>query len=162
MVPSVAINAISNFGFDSGVFSSLAVNPPGAVATKQIEDEDTEVNTKIELFEINHNEDSMKTKFIQLLKFMGPALMVSVGYVDPGNWETDIQGGSTFGYKLLYVLVFSNWLAILLQTLAARMGLVTGKNLAEVCTSTYHAHTNSKREIFIPTSSTFSCGCYAR
>lgn len=69
----------------------------------------------------------------EVLRYLGPAFLVSVGYMDPGNWGTDIQGGSDFGYKLLWVLLLSNLMAILLQTLSAKLGIVTGKTLAENC-----------------------------
>jgi len=73
----------------------------------------------------------------RLLAFVGPAYMVSVGYMDPGNWAADIAGGSQFGYTLLWVLVLSSALAALLQTLSARLGLVTGRNLAQACRDEY-------------------------
>jgi len=72
-----------------------------------------------------------------MLAFAGPAYLVSVGYMDPGNWATDLQGGAEFGYKLLWVLVMSNAMAILLQTLGARLGIVTGRDLAQACRETY-------------------------
>ena len=62
----------------------------------------------------------------RLFSFLGPAYLVSVGYMDPGNWATDLEGGSRFGYALLWVLVMSNLMALLLQTLAARLGVITG------------------------------------
>jgi manganese transport protein len=73
----------------------------------------------------------------RLLAFVGPAYMVSVGYVDPGNWATDIAGGSQFGYTLLWILVVSSAMAVLLQVLSARLGLVTGHNLAQACRDEY-------------------------
>lgn len=75
--------------------------------------------------------------FRKLLSFMGPAYLVSVGYMDPGNWATDIAGGSKFGYALLWVLVMSNLMALLLQSLTARLGLVRGLDLAQVSRATY-------------------------
>src|SRR5438270_5911391 len=60
----------------------------------------------------------------RLFAFFGPAYLVSVGYMDPGNWATDIEGGSRFGYELIWVLLLSNAAAVLLQTLAARLGIV--------------------------------------
>ncbi len=69
--------------------------------------------------------------------FAGPAYLVSVGYMDPGNWATDIEGGSRFGYDLLWVILMSNLMAVLLQTLAARLGIVTGKDLAQACRDEY-------------------------
>jgi manganese transport protein len=73
----------------------------------------------------------------RMFAFAGPAYIISVGYMDPGNWATDLQGGSQFGYRLLWVLVMSNAMAILLQTLGARLGIVTGRDLAQACRETY-------------------------
>ena len=72
-----------------------------------------------------------------MLAFSGPAYLVSVGYMDPGNWGTDLLGGSKFGYQLLWVLVMSNAMAILLQTLSARLGIVRGLDLAQACREAY-------------------------
>ena len=72
-----------------------------------------------------------------MFAFAGPAYLVSVGYMDPGNWATDIQGGSQFGYRLIWVLLMSNLMAVLLQTLSARLGLVTGRDLAQACHDDY-------------------------
>lgn len=71
--------------------------------------------------------------FRKAFPFMGPAFLVSVGYIDPGNWATNIEGGARFGYTLLWVLLLSNLMAILLQILAAKLGVATGKSLAENC-----------------------------
>ncbi len=73
----------------------------------------------------------------RLFAFAGPAYLVSVGYMDPGNWATDLEGGARFGYQLLWVLVMSNAMAILLQTLSARLGIVSGRDLAQACRETY-------------------------
>lgn len=73
----------------------------------------------------------------RLIAFSGPAYLVSVGYMDPGNWATDLAGGSAFGYRLIWVLLVSNLMAVLLQTLAARLGVVTGKDLAQACRDYY-------------------------
>ncbi|KAJ7548820.1 hypothetical protein O6H91_07G028500 [Diphasiastrum complanatum] len=75
--------------------------------------------------------------FSKYVSFLGPALLVSIGYMDPGNWATAIEGGSRFGYELIWTVVLSNLIAILLQSLAARLGLVTGKHLAQVCHDEY-------------------------
>jgi len=72
-----------------------------------------------------------------MFAFAGPAYLVSVGYMDPGNWATDLEGGARFGYQLLWVLVLSNLMAILLQTLSARLGIVTQRDLAQACRETY-------------------------
>ncbi len=72
-----------------------------------------------------------------MFAFAGPAYLVSVGYMDPGNWATDLEGGARFGYELLWVLVLSNLMAILLQTLSARLGIVTQRDLAQACRETY-------------------------
>ncbi len=71
--------------------------------------------------------------FRRFLAFVGPGYMVSVGYMDPGNWATDLQGGAQFGYTLLAVIMLSNLMAILLQALSARLGIATGRDLAQAC-----------------------------
>ncbi len=68
-----------------------------------------------------------------LLPFLGPAFIACVAYIDPGNFATNIQGGSAFGYNLLWVIFLANLMAMVLQTLSAKLGLATGKNLAEMC-----------------------------
>src|ERR1700690_509770 len=73
----------------------------------------------------------------RMLAFAGPAYLVSVGYMDPGNWATDLEGGARFGYGLLWVLVLSNLMAILLQTLSARLGIVSQRDLAQACRESY-------------------------
>ncbi|MDR5766977.1 MULTISPECIES: Nramp family divalent metal transporter [unclassified Caballeronia] len=73
----------------------------------------------------------------RFLAFAGPGYMISVGYMDPGNWATDIAGGSRFGYTLLAVILFSNLMAILLQALAVRLGVATGRDLAQACRDHY-------------------------
>jgi len=73
----------------------------------------------------------------RMFAFAGPAYLVSVGYMDPGNWATDLAGGAKFGYQLVWVLVMSNLMAILLQTLSARLGVVTGRDLAQACRDFY-------------------------
>lgn len=73
----------------------------------------------------------------RFMAFAGPGFLVSVGYMDPGNWGTDLAGGAKFGYSLLWVILMSNLMAMLLQTLCARLGLVTGKDLAQACRDYY-------------------------
>jgi manganese transport protein len=73
----------------------------------------------------------------KMLAFSGPGYLVAVGYMDPGNWATDLAGGSLFGYTLLSVIVLSNLMAILLQSLCARLGIVTGRDLAQACRDHY-------------------------
>jgi len=90
------------------------------------------------LEEVNASVNTNKGgKFRRLLAFLGPAYMISVGYMDPGNWATDIAGGSKFGYDLLWVLVMSNLIALLLQSHCARLGIVTGKDLAQASRENY-------------------------
>ena len=83
-----------------------------------------------------------------LLAFIGPAYLVSVGYMDPGNWATDIAGGSAFGYKLVWVLLMSNLMALLLQSLAARLGIVKGWDLAQASRQQYPQWTNISLYVF--------------
>src|ERR1700758_4263554 len=73
----------------------------------------------------------------RLLGFLGPGFLISVGYMDPGNWATDIAGGSRFGYTLLFVIMLSNLMAILLQSLALKLGVATERDLAQLCHESY-------------------------
>jgi len=84
------------------------------------------------LSEIHGSIDTKKRKgWRKIFSFLGPAYLVSVGYMDPGNWATDLQGGSKFGYSLIWVLLMSNLMALLLQGLSARLGIVRGRDLAQ-------------------------------
>src|SRR3954466_3137669 len=78
----------------------------------------------------------------RILAYLGPAYLVSVGYMDPGNWATDLEGGARFGYTLIWVLLMSNLMAVLLQTLSARLGVVTGHDLAQACRAEYSRRVN--------------------
>jgi manganese transport protein len=78
----------------------------------------------------------------KLWAFSGPGFLVAVGYMDPGNWATDIAGGSRFAYSLIFVLMLSNLMAVLLQTLAARLGIVTQRDLAQACRDYYSRRTS--------------------
>ena len=73
----------------------------------------------------------------RLLAFLGPGFLISVGYMDPGNWATDIAGGSRFGYTLLFVIMLSNLMAILLQSLSLKLGVATERDLAQLCHESY-------------------------
>ena len=83
-----------------------------------------------------------KTGWKKILAFLGPAYLVSVGYMDPGNWATDIAGGSQFGYSLLWVLLMSNIMALLLQSLCSRLGIVRGVDLAQASREEYPPFVN--------------------
>jgi manganese transport protein len=85
---------------------------------------------------------SYRNPLRRLFAFLGPAYLVSVGYMDPGNWATDLEGGARFGYALIWVLLMSNLMAVLLQTLAARLGVVTGHDLAQACRAEYSRPVN--------------------
>src|SRR5580704_3459957 len=78
-----------------------------------------------------------RSRWRRFLAFSGPAFLISVGYMDPGNWGTDLEAGSKYGYRLLWVLLLSNFMALLLQSLASRLGIVTGKDLAQTCRESY-------------------------
>ncbi len=80
---------------------------------------------------------SKKNWMARLLPFLGPAFIASVAYMDPGNFATNIQGGAQFGYMLLWVIVSSNLMAMLLQLLSAKLGIATGRNLAEMCRQSF-------------------------
>lgn len=91
------------------------------------------------LSEVHRSIDVPKTaSFLRkLFAFSGPAYLVAVGYMDPGNWATDLAGGSQFGYALLFVIALSSVIAMILQHLAAKVGIVTGRDLAQLCKETY-------------------------
>src|SRR5450631_48969 len=78
----------------------------------------------------------------KVLAFAGPGYLVAVGYMDPGNWATDLGGGSKFGYTLLSVIVISNFMAMLLQALSAKLGIATGRDLAQACREQYSRRTS--------------------
>ena len=73
----------------------------------------------------------------KMLAFAGPGYLVAVGYMDPGNWATDLAGGSKYGYTLLSVIMLSNLMAIVLQALALRLGIASGRDLAQACRDQY-------------------------
>ena len=89
------------------------------------------------LSEVHSSVNTDKKGWRKILAFFGPAYLVSVGYMDPGNWATDIAGGSEFGYKLIWVLLMSNLIAVLLQSLSARLGIVRGMDLAQASKNAY-------------------------
>ncbi len=95
----------------------------------------SEVNSSV-------NTTGLKNNWRKFFAFLGPAYMISVGYMDPGNWATDIEGGSKFGYSLIWVLVMSNIIALILQSHCARLGVVTGKDLAQASREYYPKFTN--------------------
>ena len=102
------------------------------------------LQTDTSLSEVNESVDiSTKAKgWRKILAFFGPAYLVSVGYMDPGNWATDLAGGSQFGYSLIWVLLMSNIMALLLQSLSARLGIVRKRDLAQANRETYPRFVN--------------------
>jgi len=96
-------------------------------------------NHENSLSEVHGSVDVEKhgSRFKKILSFFGPAYLISVGYMDPGNWATDLAGGSKFGYTLLWVLLMSNLMALLLQSLSARLGIVRGRDLAQANREAY-------------------------
>jgi len=96
-------------------------------------------NNDASLSEVHESIDTTvkKTGWRRIFSFLGPAYLVSVGYMDPGNWATDLAGGSKFGYALIWVLLMSNLMALLLQGLSARLGIVRGRDLAQANRETY-------------------------
>lgn len=99
----------------------------------------TKNNMDASLSEVHGSVDTTAKKagWRRIFSFLGPAYLVSVGYMDPGNWATDLAGGSKFGYTLIWVLLMSNLMALLLQGLSARLGIVRGRDLAQANRETY-------------------------
>ena len=104
---------------------SPAPLPPDRPASRSLQDVHSSVSVQYPGF------------FKRLFAFLGPAYLISVGYMDPGNWATDIEGGAKFQYQLIWILLMSNAMAVLLQTLAARLGIVSGRDLAQACGEAY-------------------------
>jgi manganese transport protein len=96
------------------------------------------------LSEVHQSIDTTQKKrgWRKMLSFLGPAYLISVGYMDPGNWATDLAGGSKFGYSLIWVLLMSNLMALLLQGLSARLGIVRGRDLAQANREAYPRFVN--------------------
>src|SRR5258706_755774 len=97
------------------------------------------------LSEVHETVDTTSLKkpgWRRILSFFGPAYLVSVGYMDPGNWATDLAGGSKYGYTLIWVLLMSNIMALLLQSLSARLGIVRGRDLAQANREAYPKYVN--------------------
>ncbi len=103
-----------------------------------------EINHDNSLGEVHGSVDTtQKAKgWKKIFSFLGPAYLVSVGYMDPGNWATDLAGGSKYGYTLIWVLLMSNLMALLLQSLSARLGIVRGRDLAQANRETYPRSVN--------------------
>src|SRR6266576_2681897 len=101
-------------------------------------------HTEASLSEVHETIDATKPKsgIRKFLPYVGPAYLVSVGYMDPGNWATDLQGGAKFGYTLIWILLMSNLMALLLQGLSARLGIVRGRDLAQANRETYPKYIN--------------------
>jgi manganese transport protein len=92
--------------------------------------------------ELSYHSFKRVSGFRQLLKFLGPAFIVSVAYIDPGNFATNISGGSVFNYNLIWVILWSNLMAIFLQSLSAKLGIATGHSLPEMCGKLFQRRTN--------------------
>jgi manganese transport protein len=103
-----------------------------------------EIREHASLADVHSTIDPMakRSKWGKILAFFGPAYLVSVGYMDPGNWATDIAGGSGYGYSLLWVLLMSNIMAFILQSMSARLGLVSGRDLAQASREVYPPFVN--------------------
>jgi manganese transport protein len=105
---------------------------------------DGQFHKNVSLGEVHGSVDATRkgSWWKQVFIFFGPAYLVSVGYMDPGNWATDLAGGSQFGYSLIWVLLMSNGMAILLQNLSARLGIVRGRDLAQANREVYPRYIN--------------------
>src|SRR5512138_416965 len=104
-----------------------------STATRTVEKEDSTIRSATEVL----TGTSKKTGLARILPFLGPAFIASVAYIDPGNFATNIQGGAKFGYQLLWVILASNLMAMLIQSLSAKLGIASGFNLAEQCRNNF-------------------------
>src|SRR3954468_4031296 len=100
---------------------------------------DTQELTKSASFSLSEHSKGFK----KLLPFLGPAFIAAVAYIDPGNYATNITAGSKYGYTLLWVIFASNLMAVLIQSLSAKLGIATGKNLPEMCREKFSKKTST-------------------
>ena len=120
----------------SNLKSQIEPDPSGDVAA--LEPGWRKARLAPSLAEVHRSVDVNKATWLRkLLAFAGPGYLVAVGYMDPGNWATDLAGGSRFGYTLLSVILMSNLMAVLLQGLSSKLGIVTGRDLAQACRDHY-------------------------
>lgn len=101
-----------------------------------------ELNINPQEYNLHVVNNSFLNKIKQLSKYLGPAFIVSVAYIDPGNFATNISGGSVFNYNLIWVILWSNLMAIFLQTTSAKLGIATGANLSQMCSKVFSRRTN--------------------
>lgn len=101
-----------------------------------------ELNINPEEYTLQVVNNNLLNKIKQLSKYLGPAFIVSVAYIDPGNFATNISGGSVFNYNLIWVILWSNLMAIFLQTTSAKLGIATGANLSQMCSKVFSRKTN--------------------
>lgn len=97
---------------------------------------------ELEIGGLYSGRSQLKARALQLLRYLGPAFIVSVAYIDPGNFATNISGGSEFNYNLVWVILWSNLMAIFLQSMSAKLGIATGCNLPEMCGRIFTRRTN--------------------
>jgi len=125
------LDKTKNYILQNKFFNYFCINNLKLAMGKSLEEVHQSVSTQ-----------NKKSVFRKIIAFFGPAYLISVGYMDPGNWATDIAGGSQFGYALLWVLLMSNMMALLLQSLSARLGIVTQRDLAQASRETYSPFIN--------------------
>lgn len=101
-----------------------------------------ELNINPQEYNLHVVNNSFSNKIKQLSKYLGPAFIVSVAYIDPGNFATNISGGSVFNYNLIWVILWSNLMAIFLQTTSAKLGIATGSNLSQMCSKVFSRRIN--------------------
>ncbi|KAJ3286692.1 hypothetical protein HK104_008914 [Borealophlyctis nickersoniae] len=122
----------------------LSTTPPPPVIPIEADDQDVfgEDFYPQPLFSDEDTRGGWRKSLKQFLSFVGPGYMVAVGYLDPGNWATDLAAGSQFGYRLLFIVFLSNAMAVLLQSLCIKLGVVTGRDLAQACRKYFNPYVN--------------------
>ncbi|RGB30493.1 natural resistance-associated macrophage protein [Rhizophagus diaphanus] len=130
---SSVVSQLQEYDYNSNISNNSLNDPTRNLGSEKDEKFDV-ANVKVKK---NHNvKDKFSTFFVNFKKFLGfvgPGYVIAVGYLDPGNWATDLTGGSQFGYSLLFIIFCSNLFAMLLQSLAIKLGVVTGMDLAQAC-----------------------------
>lgn len=136
------------FGTPSNSETDASMGPPGTPAAQSSVYDNAPSTPSLEEVHRSVIIPDGASFWRKLLAFSGPGFMIAVGYMDPGNWATDIAGGSAFAYRLIFVLFLSNLIAVLLQTLAARLGIVTQRDLAQACRDHYSRRTSMALWVF--------------
>ncbi|CAB5374468.1 unnamed protein product [Rhizophagus irregularis] len=133
---SLVVSQLQEYDFNSNISNNSLNDPTRNLGSVKDEKFDVATKDNVKVKKNQNVKDKLSTflaNFKKFLGFVGPGYVIAVGYLDPGNWATDLTGGSRFGYSLLFIIFCSNLFAMLLQSLSIKLGVVTGMDLAQAC-----------------------------